>query len=70
MGVKCKEVIFNPTAPLYFIISGGTLSIVPQYKGDDIVSLAMPDNYFIAVGDTIKIKNEPYYLSFKNSRKN
>ena len=66
MGVKCKEVIFNPTAPLYFIISGGTLSIVPQYKGDDIVSLAMPDNYFIAVGDTIRIKDDPYKVNIIN----
>lgn len=66
MGVKCKEVIFNPSAPLYFIISGGTLSIVPQYEGGNIVSLAMPDNYFIAVGDTIKIKNEPYKVNIIN----
>ena len=64
MGVKCKEVIFNPSAPLYFIISGGTLSIVPQYKEDDIVSLAMPDNYFITVGDTIKIKNDLLHLQY------
>ena len=63
MGVKSKEVIFIPTAPLYFIISGGTLSIVPQYKKDDIVSLAMPNNYFIAVGDTLRIKGEPYKVN-------
>ena len=63
MGIKCKEVIFNPTAPLYFIISGGTLSIKPQYSGSDIVSLSMPDNYFITVGDTIRIKNEPYKVN-------
>jgi len=66
MGVKCKEVKFNPTAPLYFIISGGTLSIIPQYKGSDIVSLAMPDNYFIAVGDTIRIKDDPYKVNIIN----
>lgn len=66
MGVKCKEVIFNPTAPLYFIISGGTLSIVPQYEGDTIVSLAMPDNHFLAIGDTVRIKNEPYKINIIN----
>ena len=66
MGVKCKEVIYNPKAPLYFIISGGTLSIIPQYEEEDIVSLAMPDNYFIAVGDTIRIKDEPYKINIIN----
>ena len=66
MGIKCKEVIFSPKAPLYFIISGGTLSITPQYKDGKIVSLAMPDNYFITVGDTIKIKNEPYKVNIIN----
>jgi hypothetical protein len=66
MGVKCKEVIFNPQAPLYFIISGGTLSITPQYKNGKIVSLAMPDNYFITVGDTIRIKKEPYKVNIIN----
>ena len=64
MGVKCKEVIFNPVAPLYFIISGGTLSIKPQYdKNGDIVSLSMPNNYFITVGDKIRIKDEPYKVN-------
>ena len=66
MGVKCKEVKFNPTAPLYFIISGGTLSIVPQYENNTIVSLAMPDNYFISIGDTIRIKDEPYKVNIIN----
>ena len=67
MGVKSKEVIFNPKAPLYFIISGGTLSITPQYDKDgEIVSLAMPDNYFITVGDTIRIKREPYKVNIIN----
>ena len=66
MGINCKEVIFKPKAPLYFIISGGTLSITPQYKDGKIVSLAMPDNYFITVGDTIKIKNEPYKVNIIN----
>jgi len=66
MGVKCKEVKFNPTAPLYFIISGGTLSIVPQYENNTIVSLAMPDNYFISIGDTIRIKEEPYKVNIIN----
>ncbi len=66
MGIKCKEVIFNPQAPLYFIISGGTLSIEPQYEKDKIVSLAMPDNYFITVGDKIKIKDEPYKVNIIN----
>jgi len=63
MGIKCKEVIFNPKAPLYFIISGGTHSINPQYNNDEIVSLAMPDNYFITLGDTIRIKDEPYKIN-------
>ena len=48
MGIKSKQVKFNPVAPLYFIISGGTSSISPQYKKDKIVSLAMPNNSFIA----------------------
>ena len=51
--------IFNPIAPLYFIISGGTLTITPQYKDNKIVSLAMPDNSFITAGDTVKIKGDP-----------
>ena len=63
MGIKCKEVRFNPIAPLYFIISGGTLSITPQYKDSTIVSLAMPDNTFIAVGDKLKIKGDPYKIN-------
>tara|TARA_R110002020_G_scaffold40790_1_gene120400 strand:+ start:376 stop:1119 length:744 start_codon:yes stop_codon:yes gene_type:complete len=63
MGIKCKEVLFNPIAPLYFIISGGTRSIKPQYENDKITSLAMPDNYFITIGDTLKIKNEPYKVN-------
>ena len=63
MGIKCKEVIFNPKAPLYFIISGGTLEIKPQYKDNEIVSLAMPNNYFISVGDIIKIKKDPYKVN-------
>ena len=63
MGIKCKEVIFNPVAPLYFIISGGTRTIKPQYKDDKIVSLAMPDDYFITVGDTLKIKGDPYKVN-------
>lgn len=63
MGVKCKEVIFNPKAPLYFIVSGGTLSITPQYKDNIIVSLAMPENHFIAIGDTLRIKGEPYKVN-------
>tara|TARA_R100001244_G_scaffold83464_1_gene64416 strand:- start:431 stop:1174 length:744 start_codon:yes stop_codon:yes gene_type:complete len=63
MGIKCKEMIFNPIAPLYFIISGGTLTINPQYKDDKIVSLAMPDNSFITIGDTLKIKDEPYKVN-------
>jgi len=66
MGIKCKEVIFNPKAPLFFIISGGTRSIKPQYEDDEIVSLAMPDNYFITVGDTIRIKDEPYKVNIIN----
>ena len=69
MGVKCKEVIFNPKAPLYFILSGGTVSIKPQYKEDKIVSLAMPDNYFITVGDTLKLKGEPYKINIINQVK-
>jgi hypothetical protein len=63
MGIKCKEVIFNPKAPLYFIISGGTRSVKPQYEKNKIVSLAMPDNYFITIGDTIRIKEEPYKVN-------
>tara|TARA_R110000850_G_scaffold143928_1_gene266104 strand:- start:31654 stop:32397 length:744 start_codon:yes stop_codon:yes gene_type:complete len=63
MGIKCKEVIFNPVAPLYFIISGGTLSISPQHKNGKIVSLAMPNDSFIAVGDKLKIKGEPYKIN-------
>ena len=66
MGIKCKEVIFNPVAPLYFIISGGTLTIEPQYKDGEIVSLAMPEDYFISVGDTLKIKGEPYKINIIN----
>jgi len=69
MGIKCKEVIFNPVAPLYFIISGGTLTINPQYKNDKIVSLAMPDDYFITIGDTLKIKGEPYKVNIINKVK-
>jgi len=49
MGIKCKEVIFNP-----------------QYEKDKIVSLAMPNNYFITVGDKIKIKDEPYKVNIIN----
>lgn len=63
MGIKCKEVIYNPVAPLYFIISGGTLTITPQYKDTTIVSLAMPDNTFIAIGDRLKIKGDPYKIN-------
>ena len=63
MGIKCKEVIFSPTAPLYFTISGGTLSITPQYKDNKIVSLAMPDDYFITIGDTIRIKDDLYKVN-------
>ncbi len=63
MGIKSKQVKFNPVAPLYFIISGGTSSISPQYKKDKIVSLAMPNNSFIAVGDKLKIKGEPYKIN-------
>lgn len=63
MGIDCKEVIFNPQAPLYFIISGGTLSIKPQYKDDKIVSLAMPEDYFLSIGDTLKIKGDPYKVN-------
>ena len=66
MGIDCKEVIFNPQAPLYFIISGGTLTIKPQYKDNKIVSLAMPEDYFISVGDTLKIKGEPYKVNIIN----
>ena len=66
MGIERKEVIFNPKAPLYFILSGGTLSIKPQYENNKIVSLAMPDNYFISIGDTIRIKNEPYKVNIIN----
>ena len=66
MGIKCTEVIFNPVAPLYFIISGGTLTIKPQYKDNKIVSLAMPDDYFITVGDTLKIKGDPYKVNIIN----
>lgn len=70
MGIKCKEVIFNPVAPLYFIISGGTLTITPQYEGEDkIVSLAMPDNTFITVGDTLKIKEDAYKVNIINKVK-
>ena len=58
MGVKCKEVIFNPQAPLYFIISGGTLSITPQYKNGKIVSL-VPDLY---IDTTWAYKNYKYFL--------
>lgn len=63
MGIKCKEVIFSPTSPLYFTISGGTLSITPQYKDNKIVSLAMPNDYFITVGDTIRIKEDLYKVN-------
>ena len=65
MGIKSKQVKFNPIAPLYFIISGGTLSIVPQYDSNTgkIVSLAMPNDSFIAVGDKLKIKGEPYKIN-------
>ena len=63
MGVKCKEVIFNPVAPLYFIISGGTLSITPQYEESTIVALAMPNDSFISVGDKLKIKGDPYKIN-------
>jgi hypothetical protein len=63
MGIKCKEVIFNSISPLYFTISGGTLSITPQYKNNKIVSLAMPNDYFITVGDTIRIKEDLYKVN-------
>ena len=63
MGVKCKEIIFNPKNHLYFILSGGTPSIIPQYDKDTIVSLAMPENNFITVGDTLKIKGDPYKVN-------
>ena len=63
MGIKSKQVKFNPVAPLYFIISGGTSSISPQYQENKIVSLAMPNNSFIAVGDKLKIKGEPYKIN-------
>lgn len=63
MSIKCKEVILTPTGPLGFKIHGGTSAIVPQLQGNKIVSLAMPGDYFITIGDSIKIKKKPYKVN-------
>lgn len=69
MGIKCEEVIFNPVAPLYFILHGGTKTVKPQYKDGKIVSLAMPNDCFISIGDKMKIKGEPYKVNIINKVK-
>ena len=63
MAVKCKETIFSPINSLSFRISGGTTSIVPHYIEDTIVSLEMPEDYTIALGDKLKIKKKPYKVN-------
>ena len=63
MSIKCKEILFNVNGPLGFKLTGGTTAINPHYKEENIVSLEMPDNYFIAIGDSLKIKKKPYKIN-------
>ena len=63
MSIKCKDVLFSPAGALGFKIHGGTSSIVPHYKDDEIVSLEMPEDYFIALGDAMKVKKKPYKVN-------
>ena len=65
MSIKCKEILFKPNGPLGFKLTGGTTSITPHFKGktDQIASLEMPNDSFITVGDTLKIKKVPYKVN-------
>tara|TARA_R100001463_G_scaffold132216_1_gene192732 strand:+ start:1141 stop:1914 length:774 start_codon:yes stop_codon:yes gene_type:complete len=63
MSIKCTDVLFTPVGALGFKIHGGTTSIIPHYKDKTIVSLEMPDDYFITLGDAMKIKRKPYKVN-------
>ena len=66
MSIKCTEVIFTPISPLIVKISGGTSLIVPHVIDKEIVSLEMPNNYDISLGDCLKVKERPYKINIIN----
>ena len=69
MSIKCTEIIFTIASPLTVKLSGGTSTIIPHKINKEIVSLEMPNNYDISLGDCLKVKERPYKINIINKKK-
>lgn len=64
MAVKCKQLVYTPTSPLTFRISGGT-KVLTAHKDSDgnITALEGPDGLHLNVGLKTKIKRLKYKIN-------
>jgi hypothetical protein len=64
MAVKCKQLVYTPTSPLTFRITGGTKILTPHMDGEgNIQALEGPDGLNLTVGLKTKIKRLKYKIN-------
>jgi hypothetical protein len=64
MAVKCKELVYTPTSPLTFRITGGTKILTPHRDSNDtIVALEGKDGLNLTVGLKTKVKRLKYKIN-------
>ena len=66
MPVKCETIIFNIMNARTIRLTGGTKAIVVHKYKDEIVSLELPNDLVISLGETIPIKNKKYKVNIIN----
>jgi hypothetical protein len=63
MSVKCDTVIFHPTNARTVRLTGGTKSIKAHSFNNEIVSLEIPSDLVISIGETISVKGKQYKIN-------
>jgi hypothetical protein len=63
MPVKCKTVLFNILNARTVRLTGGTKAINPHIFNNEIVSLEMPKDKIISLGETVSVKNKKYRIN-------
>ena len=66
MSVKCETVIFNIMNARTLRLTGGTKAIKVHKFEDEIVSLEIPGDTVVSVGETISIKGKKFKINIIN----